>query len=129
MLRDFGAYAFAHYCQPAEYRFHLAITWQPGFSLDCGKVASCQRQPQRKDPLSRYTFHVSCGALIEFSVLPHQKAAGIRAKAPLTLVLQSNVRMFVVLHVKGLKELAKGSREGLLSTAPQRSIALCAIHA
>ena|SRR5215468_853211 len=108
---------------------HLAITWQPGFSLDCGKVASCQRQPQRKDPLSRYTFHVSCGALIEFSVLPHQKAAGIRAKAPLTLVLQSNVRMFVVLHVKGLKELAKGSREGLLSTAPQRSIALCAIHA
>src|SRR5262245_16685497 len=86
---------------------HLAITWQPGFSLDCGKVASCQRQPQRKDPLSRYTFHVSCGALIEFSVLPHQKAAGIRAKAPLTLVLQSNVRMFVVLHVKGLKELAK----------------------
>ena len=52
---------------------------------------------------------VSCvlRCLIEFSVLPHQKAAGIRAKAPLTLVLQSNVRMFVVLHVKGLKELAK----------------------
>jgi hypothetical protein len=55
------------------------MTWQPRFNLDCSKVALRQRQPQTKDPLSRYAFHVSSVAIIELAILPHQKAAGIRA--------------------------------------------------